>query len=88
MQHAPARKDYDGFPGYPVHALPRQIQAVDVISDRPVVAITVNHENLSVSETMVACRTIRSQTGLPAMDVLREGAGALADVVLAHAKQK
>ncbi|MBN1196682.1 MAG: DUF1611 domain-containing protein [Candidatus Aminicenantes bacterium] len=86
MQHAPARIDYDGFPGYPIHPLPRQIQAVDVISGRPVVAITVNHENLSITETTATCRAIRSQTGLPAMDVLRDGAGELADIILAHAK--
>lgn len=88
MQHAPARKDYDGFPGYPIHPLQRQIQAIDVISGRPVVAIAVNHENLSADETIAACQTIRSQTGLPAMDVLREGAGTLADVVLAHSREK
>jgi len=28
LQHAPARRDYDGFPGYPIQPLERQIQAV------------------------------------------------------------
>jgi len=88
MQHAPARKDYDGFPGYPIHPLQRQIHAVDVISSRPVVAITVNHENLSSAETEAACLSIHAETGLPAMDVLRQGAAELADVVLAHEKRK
>ncbi len=47
LQHAPARKEYDGFPGYPLHPLGQQIQAIEMISGKPVVAITVNHENLS-----------------------------------------
>ena len=35
LQHAPARKEYDGFPGYPIRPLPQQIQAVELISGRP-----------------------------------------------------
>ena len=38
LQHAPARREYDGFPGYPIHPLPRQIEAIQVISDKPVVS--------------------------------------------------
>ncbi len=40
LQHAPARKEYDGFPGYPMHALPTQIQAIELLSGKPVVAVT------------------------------------------------
>ncbi|MCA9754075.1 MAG: DUF1611 domain-containing protein, partial [Gemmatimonadetes bacterium] len=47
LQHAPARVEYDGFPGYPLHPIDQQIRAIELISGRPVVAITVNHEELS-----------------------------------------
>ena len=47
LQHAPKRRDYDGFPGYPIHSLEKQIQAIELLSEKPVVAITVNHEGLS-----------------------------------------
>ena len=81
LQHAPARLEYDGFPGYPLHPLDRQIRVIEELSDRPVVAITVNHENLSSVEIPGICREIESSTGRPAFDVLRDGADALAAVV-------
>ena len=85
MQHAPARLEYDGFPGYPLHPLERQIQAVELISGRPVIAVTVNHENLVPSQVEEWCARITRETGLPALDPLLEGAGALAEVVMARA---
>jgi uncharacterized NAD-dependent epimerase/dehydratase family protein len=73
LQHAPARKDYDGFPGYPIHPLKKQIEAVELLSGKPVVAITVNHEDLDLREVPSVCRKITAEVGLPAVDVLREG---------------
>jgi len=81
LQHAPARKDYDGFPGYPLHPLPRQIQAVELLSDKPVVAITVNHEGLARDEIPAACRAIEAEVGLPAVDPLLDGCDRLVDVL-------
>ncbi|RMG67144.1 MAG: DUF1611 domain-containing protein [Bacteroidetes bacterium] len=80
MQHAPTRVEYDGFPGYPLHPLPTQIQAVELLSGRPVVAITVNHEGLSPAAVPAACAAITAETGLPAWDVLLDGA----DELVAH----
>jgi uncharacterized NAD-dependent epimerase/dehydratase family protein len=77
FQHAPARKEYDGFPGYPLHPLALQIQAVELLSGRPVAAVAVNHENLDAHEVDAACREIHETTGLPACDVLLHGPGAL-----------
>jgi uncharacterized NAD-dependent epimerase/dehydratase family protein len=81
LQHAPARLDYDGFPGHPIHPLPQQIQAVELLSGRPVVAVTVNHEDLSPEQIPATCEAITRDTGLPAVDVLRDGASALVNVL-------
>ena len=81
LQHAPARKDYDGFPGYPIQPLPHQIKAVEIVSGRPVVAITVNHEGMEPDEVAAACERITRETGLPALDVLIEGAAGLVRVL-------
>lgn len=81
LQHAPARRDYDGFPGYPLHPLRQQIQAIQLLSGRPVVAVTVNHEELDAAAVPAACRRITEETGLPAVDVLRDGAGALVEAL-------
>jgi uncharacterized NAD-dependent epimerase/dehydratase family protein len=70
LQHAPGRKDYDGFPGYPIQPLDIQIRAIELLSGKPVVAVTINHENLSLDEVARACEDIRKQTGLPAADLL------------------
>jgi uncharacterized NAD-dependent epimerase/dehydratase family protein len=74
MQHAPARREYDGLPGYPLHPLAAQIQAAELLSGKPVVAVTVNHEGLTGEELDRACDEIRLSTGLPAVDVLLHGA--------------
>ena len=74
LQHAPARKDYDGFPGYPIHPLEQQIEAIRLISGKPVIAITINHENLRIEEIPKVCERIQDQIGIPTFDVLCDGA--------------
>jgi uncharacterized NAD-dependent epimerase/dehydratase family protein len=81
LQHAPARKEYDGFPGYALDPLEKQIQALEFVSGRPVIAITINHEDLDRDGVTAAVTDIESRTGLPAMDVLLEGGGKLAAIV-------
>jgi len=81
LQHAPARAEYDGFPGYALHPLPKQIRALEEISDRPVVAITVNHEGIPRDEIGAACAEITRATGLPAFDTLVDGADGLVAVL-------
>ncbi len=73
LQHAPKRLEYDGFPGYFIHPLDHQIKAIEFISGKKVVAITVNHELMQPAEIKVACEQITHQTGLPAFDVLQDG---------------
>lgn len=73
LQHAPTRKEYDGFPGYAMHPIQRQIEAVEMISGKKVVAITVNHEGLTAAQVPDACRALTDTTGLPAYDVLLDG---------------
>ncbi len=81
LQHAPARKDYDGFPGYPVHPLPRQIAVIEMLSDKPVCAVTVHHEGLAPDQVPAVCRSIEKEAGRPAFDVLLDGAGPLVDLL-------
>jgi len=81
MQHAPARLEYDGFPGYPLHPLETQIRAVELVSGKPVVAVTVNHERLAPPDVARECERIQRATGLPAVDVLLDGADTLVEVL-------
>lgn len=88
LQHAPARAEYDGFPGYPLHPLPLQIEAVELLSGKPVVAVAVNHEGLEEDELAAACARIRAETGLPTLDPLLAGAGELADLIAAYVERR
>ncbi len=86
LQHAPTRKEYDGFPGYRLHSIQEQITAIETISGKKVIAITVNHENMKPEEIKPACQQITADTGLPAYDVLAHGADELVELILNHIK--
>ncbi len=87
LQHAPKRIEYDGFPGYPLHPLDHQIKAIEFISGKKVIAITVNHELMTSAEIPVACRLITEQTGLPAFDVLHDGPDELIKIIIPHIRK-
>ena len=84
LQHAPARKEYDGFPGYPLHPLDKQVQAIEMISSKPVVAITLNHEYIAVEDIPGVCQSITRVTRLPACDVLMDGAGEVVETLIPY----
>jgi uncharacterized NAD-dependent epimerase/dehydratase family protein len=84
LQHAPARLEYDGFPGYRLHPLTTQIQAIELVSGRPVVAITVNHEGLEPSEVPRVCREITGKTGLPCCDPLLQPVDPILEALLSR----
>lgn len=84
LQHAPKRLEYDGFPGYPLHPLPEQIRAIEIISGKKVIAITVNHEDMSKGEILPACEAITKETGLPAFDVLANGSEGLIQLLRSY----
>jgi uncharacterized NAD-dependent epimerase/dehydratase family protein len=87
LQHAPTRLEYDGFPGYAMHPLDHQIKAIEFISGKKVIAITVNHEGMESKDIPAACKQINEATGLPAFDVLYDGPDGLIQVILPHLKK-
>jgi uncharacterized NAD-dependent epimerase/dehydratase family protein len=86
LQHAPMRKEYDGFPGYIIHPLDRQIQAITLISGKPVAAVTINHEHMNSGEVEQACLQIQRDTGLPAADLLLQKPDPVIGAILAFIK--
>jgi uncharacterized NAD-dependent epimerase/dehydratase family protein len=87
LQHAPARKDYDGFPGYPVQPLSRQVQAVEILSGKSVAAVTINHEGLDHDRIPMICEAIQLNFNLPAFDVLHDQAQGLAEALIPFIKR-
>jgi uncharacterized NAD-dependent epimerase/dehydratase family protein len=88
LQHAPTRKEYDGFPGYPIHPLEKQIQVVELLSGKSVVAIAVNHEGLQLDQIPEVCAGITKATGLPACEPLLSGAGKIVDALTPYLKTR
>ena len=84
LQHAPARVEYDGFPGYPIQPLAQQIQVIELLSGKPVVAVCVNHEGLSDQQIPFVCESISMVTGRPAFDVLKGGSADLVTLLKSH----
>jgi len=73
LQHAPARIDHDGFPGFPIGPLDRHIRLVEELSGRPVIAVTLNHEGLAPEAIAETARRLEGEVGRPVVDVLRDG---------------
>lgn len=86
LQHAPMRLEYDGFPGYKLHSLTDQIHAIETISGKKVVAVTINHELMKKEEILSECNKIKEETGLPAFDVLEYGADELVEILKSYTK--
>ena len=86
LQHAPTRAEYAVFPGYRLHSIEEQINAIEVISGNKVIAITVNHEGLKKEEILPACKKISEETGLPAFDVLEYNANELVQLLKSYIK--
>lgn len=81
LQHASRRLDYDGFPGYPLHPPLEQIKAIEMISGKKVIAITLNHENIPYEDILAECDKISQETSLPCFDVLVNGADDLIKMI-------
>ncbi len=81
LQHAPGRAEYDGCPGYPIEPLERQMATLTALSRAPVVGIAVGRHELPAAELPSICAEITAETGLPAVDVLAEGAGRLIEAL-------
>jgi len=84
VQHAPARKTLDGFPQFPMADLTREIQLLEAYSQRPVIAITLNHEDMTRDEIERIVTEYESRYRVPCCDPLWHGAGKVADAVISR----
>ena len=73
LQHAPARKVYDGFDDYPMSTLEREIQILELLAQKPVIALTINHESMTEEEVRSTVADYERRYVTPTTDVLLEG---------------
>ena len=88
FQHAPTRTEYDGFPSYAMHPVSDQIQLIELLCGKPVVAVTINHEGLNREEIPLVCRTLENTLGLPVFDVLLDGGEQVADLIATYIRKE
>lgn len=79
LQHAPARRVYDGFPDFPIAGLEREMKILDLLCGKPIVAVTLNHEELSEEQGRREAERIRDRHSIPCCDPLRDGVGPIVE---------
>ncbi|MFM8395107.1 MAG: DUF1611 domain-containing protein [Acidobacteriota bacterium] len=81
LQHAPSRRVYDGFDNYPMGSLDREIQLIELLAQRPVIALTINHENMTREEVESTVTDYEQRYQRPTVDVLWHGCDKLVAAV-------
>jgi uncharacterized NAD-dependent epimerase/dehydratase family protein len=82
LQHAPGRQCLDGFPQYPMGDPARDITIAETLSGHPVIAITLNHENLARDEVESWKKRLADRFGRTVTDVLLDGPAPLMETVV------
>jgi len=73
LQHPPKRKERCDFPGILMPTLESEIKLIEIISGAKVIALTLNHENMTDKEIEDTVVEYEDTYGLPTMDVLKHG---------------
>lgn len=82
LQHPPKRKDRCDFPGIPMPSLKSEIDLIEMVSGSKVIAITLNHEEMTDIEVDDTVMEYESRFGLPTADVLKHGCDKIIDGLL------
>ncbi len=73
IQHPPRRTNHCDFPRIPMPTLASEIGLIELFSKTRVIAITLNHEDMSDVEVQDTIFDYEQRYGLPVTDVLKNG---------------
>lgn len=82
LQTAPKRTAYDGFPDFPMAPLDKEIKVIELLSNRPIIALSLNHENMSEAEIEATVQRYENDFGIPCCDVLKHGPAKVVQKIL------
>lgn len=82
FQHVPKRKIRVDFPFLEVPSLKSEIELIEYLSKKPVIGITINHENMSKLEIDKAIKDCEKQFKIPTTDILKYGSKKIIDELL------
>lgn len=83
LQTAPKRVTYDEFPDFPLALLEKEIQVIELLANRPVMTLTLNHEHMTDAEIETTIAQYEKQYGIPCCDVLKHGAAKVVNNIMA-----
>jgi uncharacterized NAD-dependent epimerase/dehydratase family protein len=73
LQHPPKRKNHVDYPDLPMSTLDYEIELVELFSKSKVIAITINHEDMTDIELADLITEYETKYGRPTTDVLKYG---------------
>ncbi len=82
IQHPPRRINHCDYPTIPMPTLESEIELLEVFSKSPVIAITLNHEDMTDEEVKKTIVEYEYKYELPTTDVLKYGADKLVETLL------
>jgi len=83
LQHPPRRVNHCDYPDLPMATVESEIELIEVFAKTKVIAITINHEDMTDDEVEDTIEEYETRYGLPTTDVLKFGGNKLVDSLLA-----
>jgi uncharacterized NAD-dependent epimerase/dehydratase family protein len=77
LQHPPRRINHCDYPAIPMPALESEIELIEAFSKSKVIAITLNHEDMTDEEVQNTIVEYEYKYELPTTDILKNGSGKL-----------
>ena len=81
IQHPPKRINHCDYPNFPMPTLKSEIELIEVFSKAKVIAITINHEDMTDDEVSKTILDYEKEYKLPTTDVLKFGSKKLVEKV-------
>lgn len=81
LQHPPKRINRCDYPNFPMPSLKSEIELIEMFSKVEVIAITLNHENMTDDEVSESITDYEKEFKLPTTDVLKFGSKKLVEKV-------
>lgn len=81
LQHPPKRENHCDYPTIPMPTLESEIELIEVFAKTKVIAITINHEDMTDVEVKDTINEYESRYKLPTTDVLKFGCDKLVETL-------
>ena len=78
---APKRPHLDGFPDYPMPDPRRVVQIASLLTEKPLLGVGINHEQMNKDDTVVAKKRLKKMFQVPVVDPIVDGVGEIVDVL-------